>query len=484
MDWSYARAAAKGNVAQIAELPVTGRRGHRRATLALGFGATGAAASSTAGRALAGGFERAARRYAAGWHAYLGGLDRPRSAARHRTLYDVSAMVLAGLEDKTYRGAGIASPSMAWVWGTLEDSGPYHLVWSRDLYQVATAQIAAGDRAAAGRALDYLWEYQQGADGCLPQNTNPDGSPYWTGLQLDEVADPILLASQLGRSDWSHVKAAAECIIAQGPTSQERWENTEDWYSPATIAAEIAALVCAADIAERNGAPADAARYRAKADEWQGKVEGWTRTTNGPLSDQPYYLRLTTDGNANAGTTYTIGDGGPTIDQRRVVDTSFLELVRLGVKPADDPSIRSTLPVVDRELGVTTPRGQFWHRYNHDGYGETPDGGPFPGEGNRGRLWPLLAGERGEYELLAGQPRAAAGRLDAIAATASEGGMLPEQVWDDQPPPGAASGTGTGSATPLGWTHAQFIRLAWSLDAGRPVEQPRAVACRYVKRCR
>ena len=304
MDWTYARAAAKGNVAQIAELPVTGRPGHRRATLSLGFGASAGAASSTAGAALRGGFRTAARRYAAGWHAYLDRLPRPRSAAGHKRLYDVSAMVLAGLEDKTYRGAGIASPSMAWVWGTLEDSGPYHLVWSRDLYQVATAQIAAGDRAAAGRSLDYLWTHQQAADGCLPQNTRVDGRPYWTGLQLDEVADPILLASQLGRSDpetWRHVERAAACILAQGPTSQERWENTDDWYSPATIAAEIAALICAADIADRNGATAAAGNYRAMADEWQRKVAGWTRTTNGPLSSQPYYLRVTTDGNANAG---------------------------------------------------------------------------------------------------------------------------------------------------------------------------------------
>jgi glucoamylase len=498
MDWTYGRAPGKGNVAQIAELPVSGKPGHRHATLALGFGATGAAASSTAGAALAGGFERAAERYAAGWHAYLAGLQRPRSVAGHTTLYDVSAMVLAALEDKTHRGAGIASPSMAWVWGTIPGySGPYHLVWSRDLYQVATAQIAAGDRAAAGRALDYLWTYQQKADGCFPQNSNLDGSPHWGGLQLDEVADPILLASQLGRADpgtWSHVGRAAECILKEGPTSQERWENADDWYSPATIAAEVAALVCAAEIAERNGARATAARYRAVADEWQRKVAGWTRTRNGPLSSRPYYLRLTTDGNADAGTTYTIGDGGPTIDQRRVVDTSFLELVRLGVKPADDPDIRSTLPVVDRELGVTTPRGQFWHRYEYDGYGERPDGSPFPGDGNRGRLWPLLAGERGEYELAAGQlsgdaagaRRAAATRLDAIAATASEGWMLPEQVWDDHPPagrPGFEPGTGTLSATPLAWTHAQFIRLAWSIDAGRPVERPGVVACRYAGRC-
>ncbi len=498
MDWEYDRAAAAGNVAQIAQLPLNGLGGKRRATLALGFGPSPAVASETAAAAVAAGFGATAERYAAGWHEYLAGLSRPRSVAGREQLYDVSTMVLAAMEDKTYPGAGIASPSMAWVWGTIPGySGPYHLVWSRDLYQVATAQIAAGDRAAAERALDFLWTRQQQPDGCFPQNSNLDGTPHWPNLQLDEVADPILLAWQLGHFDaftWSHVERAAGCIIRRGPQSQERWENA-DGYSPATIAAEVAALVCAAEIADRNGAAGLADDYRAVADLRQRSVEGWTRTRNGPLSDKPYYLRLTVDGRADAGTEYQIGDGGPRIDQRRVVDTSFLELVRLGVKAADDRDIRSTLPVVDRELGVVTPSGQFWHRYNHDGYGETPDGGPFPGPGNTGRLWPLLAGERGEYELAlgelsgdaAGARAAASARLASIAATAGPGLMLPEQVWDENPPSGTAGrepGKGTLSATPLAWTHAQFVRLAWSIDAGRPVERPGVVACRYTQHCR
>jgi glucoamylase len=495
MDWRYADAPA-GNVVQTARTALDGR--HRQElTIALGFGPDRDRALAAARASLRDGFATADRRYRAGWRDYLDGLPRPRSARGHERLYDVSLMVMAALEDKTYRGAGIASPSMAWVWGQIAGySGPYHLVWSRDLYQVATAQIAAGDRAAAGRALDHLWDLQQLPDGCFPQNANLDGTPHWPNLQLDEVADPILLAAQLGRADaktWSHVRRAAECIIARGPVSQERWENA-DGYSPATIGAEIAGLVCAAEIAERNGAGADAARFRAIADDRRAQLRTWTVTTNGPLSAAPYFLRLSVDGNANAGTTYTIGDGGPTIDQRAVVDTSFLELVRLGVLRADDADVRSTLPLVDRELGVQTPRGTFWHRYSHDGYGETPDGGPFPGPGNTGRAWPIFAGERGEYELAHGEltgagraaRTAASARLDAIAATANEGLMLPEQVWDDRPPsgaPGFAPGTGTGSATPLGWTHAQFVRLAWSIDAGRPVERPPAVSCRYGGPC-
>jgi glucoamylase len=145
---------------------------------------------------------------------------------------------------------------------------------------------------------------------------------------------------------------------------------------------------------------------------------------------------------------------------------------------ADAPAVLSSLPVVDRELGVSTARGMFWHRYSFDGYGETLDGGPFPGTGNTGRAWPIFAGERGEYELSAGDPAGAARRLQAMAATANRGRMLPEQVWDGRTP-GFEPGTGTFSATPLGWTHAQLIRLAWSLDAGRPVEQPQIVADRY-----
>src|SRR6185436_16109397 len=187
------------------------------------------------------------------------------------------------------------------------------------------------------------------------------------------------------------------------------------------------------------------------------EIDTQTLTTNGPLSRKPYYVRATIDGKPNLGTTYPTPDNGPVVDQRQVVDPSFLEQVRLGVKPADDPAILSTIPVVDRELGVDTPNGRFWHRFTFDGYGELPDGGPFGTPGNRGRLWPIFAGERGEYELLRGDDAAARERLRSIARTANSGLLLPEQVWDDQPPPGHTAGTPTFSATPLGWTHAQLV---------------------------
>jgi len=492
-------AGRRGNVRQAARLALSGRPGGRRVTLALGFGGDVRAARRAARGSLRTGFAAAARAYGAGWQRYLAGLrPAPRSVLAHRPLYDASLMLLHAHEDKTYRGAGVASPSMPWAWGQLtveEDlpSGPYHLVWSRDLYQVATAQIAAGDRAGAERALDYLLFRQQKRDGSFPQNSTVEGEQRWTSLQLDQVAFPLVLAWQLDRADprrWARLRRAADFIVREGPrTLQERWENQSGW-SPGTIAAEIAGLVCAADLARRRGDGERAARYERVADRWQRAVEAWTATDNGPWTPRPYYLRITKERDPNQPTAYDIGDSGyEEIDQRRVVGSSFLELVRLGVKRHDDPTILNTVEVYDDKLRVETPNGPFFHRFSYDGYGERLDGGPWDvGEPNTfrtfGRLWPILAGERGEYELLAGRPADA--YLRAMAAAANDGGMIPEQVWDGRRPSGEGGlepGEGTFSATPLAWSHAQFVRLAWSIDAGAPVEQPSIVACRYVRRC-
>ncbi len=504
MLWHYA-SAPDGNVVLTGRTPITGTAGRERLTLALGFGPRRSDAVSGARAALATGWPTLSRRYSAGWHAYLASLRTPPSSLAtdsERGAYTVSTMVLAASEDKTFRGAYVASPTMPWAWGTglQTPSGPYHLVWSRDLYEIATALIADGDSGGARRALHFLLDRQQRPDGSFPQNSDVSGKPVLTNLQLDEVADPIILASQLGEHDaatWQHVKRAADFIVGwhdnQGHsapyTPQERWEN-QAGYSPATIAAEIAGLVCAANIAQQNGDGAAAARYLQTADTWRANLDAWTVTTTGPYGAR-YYLRLTKDGDPNSATTYNVGDSGPSaIEQRAVVDPSFLELVRLGIKRANDPNIRSSLAVVDAQLSYMTPSGQFWHRYSGDGYGEQRNGMPWnvgftPGSQTTiGRLWPIFAGERGEYQLAAGH--GAGDRLRAMAATANDGGLLPEQVWDQNPPsgqPGFPPGQPTFSATPLAWTHAQLIRLAWSITAGRPVEQPSLVACRYVPTC-
>ncbi|GAA4352038.1 glycoside hydrolase family 15 protein [Angustibacter luteus] len=498
LDGRYAT-AAPGNLVQTGQLAVDGRS-HRSATLAISFAPTEDGAVAGAQATLRKGFSQVSASYARGWRSYQDGLRRAPSAltASERRLYQTSVLVLAASEDKTYRGAYVASPSAPWAFGADEPSGPYHLVWSRDLYQIATALIAAGDRAGAGRALTYLFDRQQKPDGSFPQNSTVAGVPFWGGLQLDEVALPVVLADQLGRRDaatWTHVRSAMEFLLsfsadgyAAPYTPAERWEN-QSGFSPNTIAAEIAGLVCAARIARANGATTDARRYLATADDWQRRLKAWTLTTNGPYSDKPYFLRLTKDGHPDLGTTYTIGDSGPAdVDQRRVVDPSFLDLVRLGVLPAQDRDVRNTLRVVDEQLGVRTARGLYWHRASFDGYGEQADGSPWEiglPDGsllNHGRAWPLLNGERGEYLIAGGHDSAAREQLAAMARTAGSAQMLPEQVWDDYPPsgqPGFTPGTATTSATPLAWTHAQFVRLAQNLAASRVVEQPSAVRHRY-----
>jgi glucoamylase len=492
MDWTYT-APSRGNVVQLGATRLTGLPGGDRLQLALGFHRRSAGALRVARAALDRGFTAARADYSAGWRKYFSSL-RPVSAAAggSRASYNASVFLLAAHEDKTFRGGFVAAPSRPWAWANeLQHLPVYIAVWSRDLYEIATALIAAGDSAAANRALDHLWSVQQRPDGSFPQNARLDGEPVFGGLQMDEVAFPIVLAWQLGRtgaSDWDNVRRSADFLVANGPrTDQERWENIGG-FSPATIAAEIAGLVAAAEIARKNGEPALADRYLEVADQWQANLEPWTLTTNGPLSQQPYYLRITDNGDANSGAQIQIADGGPLVDQRRVVDPSFLEMVRLGVKSADDVNIASTLRVIDRELGYQTDNGPFWHRSSFDGYGERPDGTQWepvpPGSGETiGRGWPLLTGERGEFALAAGEP--AQQYLDTMARVAEDSGgqVIAEQVWDHNPPAGTGPrfvpGENTFSATPLAWSHAQLIRLAHSIDAGRPVETPEIVACRY-----
>jgi glucoamylase len=310
------------------------------------------------------------------------------------------------------------------------------------------------------------------------------------------VSLPIVLAWWLGRTgpdDWAHVERAADYLVSNEDrprSNQERWEN-QDGYSRNTIATEIAGLICAAASARENGEPDKAAEYEELADSWQQSVERWTATSNGPYSPKPYYVRVTKDGDPNNDNTYTLGDNfDRPVDEREIVDNSFLGLVLFGVKPHDDQTILNSLAVGDGNattpypLKVDTPSGPVWHRFTYDGYGEQPDGGDWDlfdtrARQTRGRLWPLLTGERGEYELIAG--RSADPYLRTIGNTANDGLMLPEQVWDDVPPPGEQSGEGTRSATPLAWTHGEFVRLAWSIDAGTPIERPAIVACRYLQ---
>src|SRR5690349_19473861 len=359
----------------------------KQCTLALAFGNTPTHALRTARASLARGFEAARTEYEDGWRSYVSQLPR---VAKHQQQFNMAAMVLKGLEDKTYRGAVIASPSTPWGGGP--DATGYHAVWSRDLYHVATAFDAMGDRSTANRLLDYLFRVQQKPDGSFPQNSFVDGRPIGSGLQMDQVALPLVLAYQLGRNDrktWlEHIKPAADFIVRNGPrTDQDRWEERPG-YSPATIAAQIAGLVCAAEIAKANRDDASAKTYLNTADNWTQNVEKWTVTK--PDGAGGYYLRITANDNPNDGAKMEINSSSFVVDERKILDAGFLELVRLGIKPPRDPLIAESLKLIDQLIKVKTPVGDAWYRYNHDAYGETANGGKYDGRNGVGRLWTFL----------------------------------------------------------------------------------------------
>jgi glucoamylase len=496
----------KGNIVQTAKID---KPSHFMAVLA--FGTT---SSNPTGSIDGFSFEGSLQEYERGWANYVKTL--PKVDPKYQAQFNMAAMVLKAQEDKTVPGANVASLTVPWGGGANANEdvgGGYHLVWSRDLYHVFTAYLAIGDRAAAERALDFLFKIQQKEDGSFPQNSWLDGKRGWGSLQMDEVGYPLIMAWQLGRFDKEtyeeHVKRAADFIVKNGPfTPQERWEERPG-YSPSTIAAEIAGLVCAADIAKRNGDNASALIWLAAADDWARNVERWTATTKGKYGDGNYYIRISEKGEPDGGHKIVLNNNAGTFPEIEIVDAGFLELVRLGIKPADDPLIVKSLKVIDQVIKVETPNGPAFYRYNNDGYGEMPDGRRWNWDGKytgKGRLWALLSGERAQYEIASctqaeTRPLGSVSqrgrescfalpktRLDHMLAFANEGLMIPEQIWDRKEIPANIDrqfipelkfGEGTGSATPLAWSMAQFIRLAINLKTGKNLDTPQIVYDRY-----
>jgi glucoamylase len=467
VDATYTSTDIPGRLAIGAELPVRGAT-----TVALGFGPGQAQARDAAAASLKRGFTAVAQDYTQGWAGYLDKLDHPYPKL---PLYEESLATLKTHEDKTSYGAFVASLSMPWgqyaTDGKSEARG-YRYVWARDLYHIVTALRLAGDEQAARDGLAFMDDRLQLGDGSFPQTAFPDGRANTTGVQLDQTAAPIVLAWQLKAVDRyaSLVKPAADFIARVGPkTPQDRWEE-QGGYSPATLAAEIAALVCAADLAKQAGDSASAAAYLATADEWNANIERWTLTTSGPLGKGSYYLRIT-QGDPNSAEMITLANGGAHYDQREIVDMSFLELVRLGVRKPDDPRILATLEVTDATLTAKLSKGNVYYRYAHDGYGESSRGAAPDGHGNP---WPLLIGERSVYDVAQSRSEhPASWYLPVMSGMANPGGMLPEQVFLD--------GSGTGSATPLAWAHAEYIVFTYAVKQERVPDLPAVVAERYLK---
>jgi glucan 1,4-alpha-glucosidase len=438
-------------------------------------------------------------------------------------MYWLSANVIKADEDKTYPGAFVASPTDPWGQSvpaaTTHPGWTYREVFARDSYETFTGLLADGDVPSARAMVRYLFDRTQQADGSFPRNSLIDGTvaPDTFGLsEIDQDAYPLLMAWQGGFAGdvafyRSHVRPAADFVVNHGPAfGVERWEE-HPGYSPSTIAAEIAGLVAASRLAAAAGDTSRASLYAATADDYQRNVKKWTVTTNGVYGTGRYFIRLSVTGHPDTAESYDLGNGSlPGVDQRRVIDAGFLELTRLGELPASDPDVLRSLRVVDSVIGSQTSSGPGWHRYGikasgaTDGYGDcyvpdptdcSPSGAPwFPTAKGSGHLWPILDGERAEQDLQTGSAGAAGSLLRTMQSMTSGLGMVPEQAWED--PAVAASPYGSdpatasigftngkpaGSASPLIWAQAQYVRLVTDLGSGSLGDQPGIVADRYVR---
>jgi glucoamylase len=496
MTWFF-NEAVDGNIALTAEIamPTTGEF-----VLALGFGRDGPEAAQQALSALIQPFDDAVQRYVEEWQEYQKQREPLDKVSNGINYYRVSTALLKACESKDIPGGIIASPSIPWGFAKGDnDLGGYHLVWTRDQAEGAGALLAAGDLEGAYQVLIYLLSTQE-PDGHWPQNMWLEGTSYWTGIQMDETAFPILVADALRRAGnlgkldvWPAVRRAASYLVCNGPvTPEDRWEE-DAGYSPFTLAVEIAALLAAADFAQQHGEPDTAAYLRQTADIWNANIERWTYVTDTNLSRQHgiegYYVRIGAADAADAGSPYAgfvpIKNRTPdhsATTAESIVSPDALALVRFGLRAADDPRILNTVRVIDATLKQETNTGPVWHRYNEDGYGEHDDGSPFDGTGV-GRGWPLLAGERAHYELARGNTAEAERLLHVMEAQSSPGGFIPEQVWDgpDIPQLELFNGKPSGAAMPLMWAHAEYIKLLRSLRDGRVFDMPPQPVQRYLR---
>jgi glucoamylase len=499
MTWNY-DSADDGTVALTGEIDLSAGD---EFVLAMGFGATVFEAAHRARASLEQGYDKCWERYERQWSEWQNTLRTVKAGkAKEDRIFRVSTAVLATHESKDFPGGTIASLSFPWgeAYGD-KDQGGYHLVWPRDAYESAGALLAADAKDEVMRALSFFRTTQE-ADGHWSQNMWLDGTGFWTGIQLDEVAAPILLLDLAHRHRrvnkaemnefWPMVRQAVAYIVRKGPSSpQDRWEE-DAGLTAYTLGALIAALLVAADLAEQNKEEGLGAYLRDTADSWNRSIERWTYVEKTALAKRVgvdgYYVRIAPKERLSGHTPLTeepieiANRSGQThFSAAEIVSVDALALVRFGLRAADDPRILNTVRVIDSVLKVETPHGPCWHRYNHDGYGEKEDGSPFNKTGI-GRVWPLLTGERAHYELAAGNKKEAQRLLATMESLADETGLISEQVWDSKPIPekDLYPGRPSGSARPLVWAHAEYVKLLRSLADEAVFDTPPQTMARYL----
>jgi glucoamylase len=503
MLWEFDR-AENGNVALTGEIDLD-EINNNSFVVALGFGRNPEEAGQRARASILESFESAKTHFIQEWKRWqrkLYPVENNKQLTVTPKFFNFSATMLKVHESKRHPGGLIASLSIPWGFNRGDDDlGGYHLVWPRDMVQTAGGMLAAKAYQDARRVLNYLMVTQE-EDGHWSQNMWLDGTPYWKGVQMDQTAAPILLIDlvhrEVGLSDeeleyfWPMIRKAASYLISNGPiTEQDRWEENAG-YSTYTLAMEISALLIAADHAELNNEPQVASYLRETADAWNAGIERWTYVSGSDLAKfvgvEGYYVRINLkeaeEGENRGNDLLTISNrpmGENICLASEMVSPDALALVRYGLRSPDDPRILNTIKVIDATLKMESPLGPLWYRYNRDGYGEHSDGQPFNGRGI-GRPWPLLTGERGHYEIIAGNYAAAEKLLKTMENYANETGSFPEQIWDsdDIPHLELYFGKASGSAMPLVWAHAEYIKLCRSLAEKKVFDMPPQTHKRYI----
>lgn len=491
MDNSFST-ATNGNVASTGEINIPEAAGTYHFHVTYHFG--------DLGKLILTDYNQAKNDYNNSWASYLNTLKVPKNlTAAQSLLYMRSLYTLRCHEDKLTPGAFIASLSVPWGEIQFEkqdhEIGGYHLIWPRDLFNVSVALLNAGDYPASLRALRFLKkiQYKEGSGnwnfgsrilpkkGAWPQNTWVTGRTYWEGFQIDQTAFPvhlfyhILLKTdskdrQSLLNEFQPMLTSALNFISQyGPwTHEERWEENFG-VSPSSFSAAASALIIGSKIYQNT----KYGQYlQDTADHWlntpNDNIDSWTFTTNGTYDNGHYYLRIA--GGSNFDAPWNPNDHSPThianssqhFPQDKILDQGFLQLALLGLKPGSSPLIKASKKIVDGQISYLTPKGRGWYRYTFDAYGED----------SKGRLWPLLSGEHGRFAI----ERFSANDLSwgevlketntiisSFIGFANSGLMIPEQVFEN-------SGEGTGSATPLAWAHAEYIKLLWSVENKHNVE--------------
>ncbi len=502
MRWQFER-AENGNVALTGEFDLEENIGNCF-TVTLGFGRNPQEAGQRARASIFETFDVCKTKFINEWQEWQKKLfsfekGKRKISPKH---FLISASMLKSHESKRHPGALIASLSIPWGYSRGDDDlGGYHLVWPRDMVQTAGGLLAAQAFDDAKRVLNYLM-FTQEEDGHWTQNMWLDGTPYWSGIQMDQTALPILLVDLVNREInlseaeqkhfWPMIKKAASYLVMNGPiTDQDRWEENAG-YSTFTLAVEIASLLIAADYADKNSEPQVAIYLRQTADAWNSSIERWTYVTGSDLAKfvgvEGYYVRINTkeqfDLDSRGLELVKISNratGENICPANEMVSPDALALVRYGLRNADDPRILNTIKVIDATLKFDNELGPVWYRYNGDGYGEHTDGSPFNGTGV-GRPWPLLTGERAHYEIAAGNFKYAEELMRTLENYANDCGLFPEQIWDaaDKPELNLITGKPSGAAMPLVWAHSEYIKLSRSLKARQIFDMPSQTKERYL----